>query len=48
MSSEQYIFNDMRKILINIIKVYMNVPVCGNAEMTSSEIANLQLLVDAK
>ena len=30
--SEQYIFNDMRKILINIIKVYMNVHVCGNDE----------------
>jgi len=32
MSSGHYIFIDMRKILTNIIKVYMNVHVCGNDE----------------
>ena len=45
MSVDQYIFNDMRQILTNNIKIHMNV---GCAEMTSSEIANLTMLVEVR
>ena len=45
MSVDHYIFNDKRQILINNIKIHMNVR-C--AEMTSSEIANLTILVEVQ
>ena len=45
MSADHYKFNDKRQILINNIKIHMNVR-C--AEMTSSEIANLTMLVDVR
>ena len=45
MSVDQYLLNDMRKILINNIKIHMNVR-CG--EMTNSEIANLTMLVEVR
>jgi len=45
MCADHYMFNDMRKILINNIKIHMNVR-C--AEMTSSEIANLTILVEVQ
>ena len=45
MSVDHYIFNDKRQILINNIKIHMNVR-C--AEMTSSEIANLTMLVEVQ
>ena len=41
MSVDHYMLTDMRKILINNIKIHMNVR-C--AEMTSSGIANLTIL----
>ena len=43
MCADHYMFNDMRKILINNIKMHMNVR-C--AEMTSREITNLTILVE--
>ena len=42
---DQYLLNDMRQILINNIKMHMNV---SCAEMTSSEIANLTMLVEVR
>jgi hypothetical protein len=45
MSVDQFLLNDMRQILINNIKIYMNVR-C--AEMTSSEIENLTMLVEVR
>jgi hypothetical protein len=42
---DQYLLNDMRQILTNNIKIHMNV---GCAEMTSSEIANLTMLVEVR
>jgi hypothetical protein len=45
MSVDQYQLNDMRQILINNIKIHINVR-C--AEMTSSEIANLTILVEVQ
>jgi hypothetical protein len=47
MSVDQYLLNDMRQILINNIKIHtcMNVR-C--AEITSSEIANLAMLVEVQ
>ena len=45
MSVDQYLLNDMRQILINNIKIHMNVR-C--AEMMSSEIANLTILVEVQ
>ena len=43
MCADHYMFNDMRKILINNIKIHMNIR-C--AEMTSREITNLTILVE--
>ena len=45
MSVDYYLLNDMRQILINNIKIHMNVR-C--AEMTSSEIENLTMLVEVR
>ena len=45
MSVNHYIFNDMRQILINKIKIHMNV---YSADMRSSEIANLTILVEVQ
>ena len=45
MSVDQYIFNDKRQILINNIKIHMHV---YSADMTSSEIENLTMLVEVK
>ena len=45
MSVDQYIVNDMQQILINNIKIHINVR-C--AEMTSSEIADLAMLVEVQ
>ena len=45
MSVDQYIFNDMRQILLKNIKIRMNVR-C--AEISSSEIANLTMLVEVR
>jgi len=42
---DQYLLNDMRQILINNIKLHMNVR-C--VEMTSNEIANLTMLVEVR
>ena len=44
-SVDQYLLNDMQQILINNIKIYMNV---GCAEMKSSEIANVTMLVEVR
>ena len=44
-SVDQYLLNDMQQILINNIKMYMNVR-C--AAMTSSKIANLTMLVEIR
>jgi hypothetical protein len=44
-SVDQYLLNDMQQILINNIKIYMNVR-C--AAMTSSKIANLTMLVEIR
>ena len=45
MCADHYIFNDKRQILIHNIKIHMNVR-C--AEMTSSEITNLTMLVEVQ
>ena len=42
---DHYVFNEMRKILINIIEIHMNVR-C--AEMRSCEITYLKIVVDAQ
>ena len=42
---DQYLLNDMQQILINNIKLHMNVR-C--VEMTSNEIANLTMLVEVR
>jgi hypothetical protein len=45
MSVDHYMLNNMRKILINNIKIHINV--CC-AEMTSGEIANLTILCEVQ
>ena len=45
MSADHYMFKVMRQILINNIKIHMNVR-C--AEMTCCEIANLTILVEVQ
>jgi DNA-directed RNA polymerase subunit L len=45
MSVDHYIFNVMRQILINNIKIHMNV---YSVDMRSSEIANLTILVEVQ
>ena len=45
MCADHYMFNDIQKILINNIKIHINVR-C--AEMRSSDIANLTILVEVQ
>ena len=45
MSVDHYIFNDMRQILINNIKMNINI---YSADMMSSDIVNLTILVEVQ